>query len=57
MAGLEKLPVQNLKKIDDGLGQMVAILGAQEIPLQRILSPEVSQPEQAVKKWLEERKG
>ena len=50
VAGLEKLSAQNLKKIDDALGQMVAILGAQEIPPQLILSPEVNQPEQAVKK-------
>ncbi len=50
VAGLEKLSTQNLKKIDDGLGQMVAILGAQEIPPQLILSTEVNLPEQAVKK-------
>jgi len=50
VAGLEKLSAQNLKKIDDGLGLMVAILGAQEIPPQLILSSEVNQPEQAVKK-------
>ena len=49
MAGLEKLSSQNLKKIDDGLGQMVSLLGAQEIPPQLILSPEVNQPEEQVK--------
>lgn len=50
VAGLEKISAQNLKKIDDGLGQMVAILGAQEIPPQLILSPEVNLPEQSFKK-------
>lgn len=50
VAGLEKLSAQNLKNIDDGLGQMVAILGAQELPPQLILSTEVNLPEQVVKK-------
>jgi MarR family transcriptional regulator, organic hydroperoxide resistance regulator len=49
VAGLEKLSAQNLKKIDDGLGQMVSLLGAQEIPPQLILSSEVNQPEEPVK--------
>lgn len=50
VTGLEKLSALNLKKIDDGLGQMVSILGAQEIPPQLILSPEVNQPEAPLKK-------
>jgi len=50
VAGLEKISAQNLKKIDDGLGQMVSLLGAQEIPPQLILSTEVNQPEGQVKK-------
>ncbi len=49
VAGLEKLSSANLKKIDEGLGQMVQILGAQEIPPQLILSPEVNEPEGEVK--------
>jgi len=49
VAGLEKLSAQNLKKIEDGLGQMVLILGAQEIPPQLILSPEVNRPGEPMK--------
>jgi hypothetical protein len=50
VSGLEKISSQNLKKIDNGLGQMVSILGAQEIPPQLILSSEVNQPGAQVKK-------
>ncbi|MGA7826569.1 MAG: MarR family transcriptional regulator [Geobacteraceae bacterium] len=50
VAGLEKLSAQNLKKIEAGLGQMVTILGAQEIPPHLILSPEVNSPEEQRKK-------
>lgn len=42
--GLETLPGEKLVQIADGLGQLVEILGAQEIPPQLILSSEVNVP-------------
>jgi hypothetical protein len=44
VAGLEKLSSPKLKKIEESLDQMVEILGAQGIPPQLILSPEVNKP-------------
>jgi DNA-binding MarR family transcriptional regulator len=45
VSGLERLSSRKLKMVDSGLAQMVEILGAQEIPPQLILSPEVNRPE------------
>jgi MarR family transcriptional regulator, organic hydroperoxide resistance regulator len=42
--GLEKLNAKKLINIAQGLDQMVGILGAQDIPPQLILSPEVNKP-------------
>ena len=42
--GLEPLQEEKLLHIADGLEQLVRILGAQEIPPQLILSPEVNVP-------------
>lgn len=42
--GLEGLPKSRLKMIADSFDQFVHILGAQDIPPQLILSPEVNQP-------------
>lgn len=42
--GLEVLPDKKLTNISAGLEQLVKILGAQEIPPQLILSPEVNLP-------------
>jgi MarR family transcriptional regulator, organic hydroperoxide resistance regulator len=42
VAGLETLTAKNLQRILDGLDQLVEILGAQEIPPQLILSPEIN---------------
>jgi DNA-binding MarR family transcriptional regulator len=42
--GLEVLPDKKLADISKGLEQLVKILGAQEIPPQLILSPEVNLP-------------
>lgn len=42
--GLETLPEEKLLRIAEGLEQFVKILGAQEIPPQLILSPEVNVP-------------
>ena len=42
VAGLEKLPLKRLKNIAEGLDQLVVLLGAQGIPPQLILSPEVN---------------
>jgi DNA-binding MarR family transcriptional regulator len=44
VSGLEKLGATKLKNISEGLDQMVDILGAQNIPPQLILSPEVNKP-------------
>lgn len=44
VAGLERLSPRRLKTIDSGLGQMVKILGAQEMPPRLFLSPEVNRP-------------
>jgi DNA-binding MarR family transcriptional regulator len=44
VAGLEMLPQRSLKNITKGLKQLVKILGAQEIPPQLILSPEINLP-------------
>jgi hypothetical protein len=48
VAGLEKLSSPKLKKIEESLDQMVEILGAQGIPPQLILSPEVNKPVKTV---------
>lgn len=42
--GLETLPQDKLSHLEDGLEQLVSILGAQEIPPQLLLSPEVNLP-------------
>ena len=44
VAGLEKLTSKKLINIAQGLDQMAAILGAQNIPPRLILSPEVNKP-------------
>lgn len=44
VSGLERLSSLRLKKISDGLEQLVDILGAQGLPPQLILSPEVNRP-------------
>jgi len=44
--GLEVLPVERLKEIYFALEELVFILGAQELPPQLILSPEVNIPRQ-----------
>ncbi len=43
--GLEPLADEDLKRIADGLEQLVKILGAQEIPPKLLLSSEVNVPE------------
>ena len=42
--GLETLPNEKLRRISDGLEELVAILGAKEVPPRLILSPEVNLP-------------
>ena len=42
VSGLERLPITRLKNIAEGLDQLVALLGAQGIPPQLMLSPEVN---------------
>ena len=42
VSGLETLPITRLKNIAEGLDQLVALLGAQGIPPQLMLSPEVN---------------
>lgn len=42
--GLEALSDKNLKSISDGLGQVVNILGAQNVPPKLILSSEINVP-------------
>ncbi|MRR58739.1 MAG: MarR family transcriptional regulator [Deltaproteobacteria bacterium] len=49
VAGLEQLSPLDLKIIDDGLEKMVSILGAQELPPQLLLSPEVNQAGEPLK--------
>lgn len=44
VSGLEQMSFPKLKKITESLDQMVEILGAQGIPPQLILSPEVNKP-------------
>jgi len=44
VAGLEELPLEKLQGIASGLQELVNILGAQELPPQLILSPEVNLP-------------
>jgi DNA-binding MarR family transcriptional regulator len=44
VAGLEELPIKKLKEIDSALEKLVQILGAQEIPPQLMISPEVNLP-------------
>ena len=44
VSGLEKLTVNRLGSISEGLDQMAEILGAQNIPPRLILSPEVNRP-------------
>lgn len=50
--GLEALPDKKLSSISGGLEQLVKILGAQEIPPQLILSPEVNLPRNGEKNSL-----
>lgn len=47
--GLETLQDKELLRISDGLEQLVKILGAQEIPPQLLLSPEVNLPREIKK--------
>jgi hypothetical protein len=49
VSGLEQLSPLDLKIIDDGLEKMVSLLGAQEIPPQLLLSPEVNQTGEPLK--------
>ena len=49
VSGLETLPITRLKNIAEGLDQLVALLGAQGIPPQLILSPEVNKPTKKTK--------
>ena len=44
VAGLEVLSTKRLQGLDSALEQLVCILGAQELPPQLILSPEVNMP-------------
>jgi len=44
VAGLEELPLAKLQEIAAGLEELVHILGAQELPPQLILLPEVNLP-------------
>ncbi len=44
VAGLEVLPAKRLQEMDSALEELVHILGAQELPPQLILSPEVNLP-------------
>ncbi|MDD5168745.1 MAG: MarR family transcriptional regulator [Syntrophales bacterium] len=44
VAGLEELQVKTLREIAVSLEELVRILGAQELPPQLMLSPEVNQP-------------
>jgi len=44
VAGLEKLGAHKLKNIAQALDQMAEILGAQNIPPQLMLSPEINKP-------------
>jgi DNA-binding MarR family transcriptional regulator len=44
VAGLEVLPLQKLQEIETSLETLVHLLGAQELPPQLILSPEVNLP-------------
>jgi hypothetical protein len=44
VSGLETLPIANLEIISSGLKQLVNLLGAQELPPQLILSPEINIP-------------
>ncbi|HVN71736.1 MAG TPA: MarR family transcriptional regulator [Desulfomonilia bacterium] len=46
VAGLETLTVKELNSIYEGLGKLVEILGAQEIPPKLILSNEVNIPDE-----------
>jgi DNA-binding MarR family transcriptional regulator len=44
VAGLEVLPAKRLQELDSALEELVHILGAQQLPPQLILSPEVNVP-------------
>lgn len=53
VAGMEVLPLKRLKDISSGLEELVNILGAQELPPQLILSPEINlSNSKAIKKKL-----
>jgi len=45
VAGLERLTLKRLKAISSALDELVVILGAQELPPQMMLSPEINVPE------------
>jgi len=49
VAGLEVLPVKRLQGIASALEELVHILGAQELPPQLILSPEINVPKRQSK--------
>lgn len=48
--GLEVLPIQKLQEVNASLEILVRILGAQELPPQLILSPEVNVPDKQKRK-------
>lgn len=50
VSGLEQLKTRNLETIAASLDQLVAILGAQDIPPKLILSPEVNDPSSTTKR-------
>ena len=54
VTGLEVLPEKRLKELDSALEELVHILGAQELPPQLILSPEVNVPR---RKLTDQKKG
>lgn len=49
VSGLEAHTDQKLKKISEGLGEIVAILGAQEVPPQLFMSSFLNLPKSAAK--------
>ncbi len=50
VGGLEALPVKEMKAIANALEKLVHILGAQELPPQLILSPEINMPKRRKRK-------
>lgn len=52
VSGLEVLPIKRLQDIASALDELVQILGAQELPPQLILSPEVNMPRLEAKRHI-----